>query len=235
MKAPVAQAKEQAIQALMVRLGYQFTNPVLLHLALTHRSCDISNNERLEFLGDAIVNCVIAKALYGQFPKAKEGQLSLLRASLVKGVTLAAIAKELGLGECLKLGIGERKSGGQERESILADAVEAIIGAIYLDGGMSICEDCILTWFSRRLQLLDLDRQQKDAKTRLQEYLQARGQHLPVYELVRLTGQDHKQVFVMSCTVSMLGKTMLAQASSRRIGEQKAAAKALQLLEQSNL
>jgi ribonuclease-3 len=153
----------------------------------------------------------------------------------VKGVTLAAIAKELDLGECLKLGSGERKSGGQDRESILADAVEAMIGAIYLDGGMAICEGCILTWFASRLQLLDLDHSQKDAKTRLQEYLQARGQHLPVYELVRLTGQDHKQVFVMSCTVQVLGKTMVAQASSRRMGEQKAAAKVLQLLEQANL
>lgn len=234
MKAPSKHAKEQALQSLMGRLGYQFKDQSLLQLALSHRSVGPSNNERLEFLGDSIVNFVIAKSLYGQFPKAKEGQLSRLRAHMVKGVTLAEIGKELNLGECLRLGTGERKSGGARRESILADAVEATIGAIYLDSDMDTCEARILDWFTSRLQTLDLQTNQKDAKTRLQEYLQARKQELPVYELVQVKGQDHEQEFVMSCYVEMLGKATQAQASSRRIGEQKAAQAALQLLEQAN-
>ena len=152
---------------------------------------------------------------------------------MVKGVTLAELGKELGLGDCLRLGTGERKSGGQRRESILADALESTIGAIYLDSDMSTCQACILTWFDGRLHDLDLDTNNKDAKTRLQEYLQARKQELPVYDLVQVKGQDHEQTFVMSCQVEMLGKSTQAEASSRRIGEQKAAALALQLLEQS--
>ena len=233
MKSPANHAKEQAIQGLIKRLGYNFSDQELLVLALTHRSCGNTNNERLEFLGDSIVNFVIAKALYQKFPKAKEGQLSRLRAGLVKGVTLAEVAKELELGECLRLGTGERKSGGQRRDSILADAVESIIGAIYLDSGMDTCEARILDWFAERLQNLTLDSNQKDPKTLLQEYLQARKQDLPIYELLQVKGQDHEQVFVMSCSVNMLGEATKAEASSRRIGEQKAAALALTLLEQA--
>ena len=232
MKSPSNHAKEQALQALVLRLGYEFKDLELLKLALSHRSVGASNNERLEFLGDSIVNFVIAEALYRKFPKAKEGQLSRLRAGLVKGVTLAEVGKELGLGECLRLGTGERKSGGQRRESILADAVEAVIGAIYLDSDMLTCEARILAWFDARLHGLDLETNQKDAKTRLQEYLQARKQELPVYELIQVKGQDHEQVFIMSCQVEMLGKATQAEANSRRIGEQRAAAMALQLLEQ---
>jgi ribonuclease-3 len=232
MKSPSNHAKEQALQALVLRLGYDFKDLDLLQLALSHRSVGGNNNERLEFLGDSIVNFVIAEALYRKFPKAKEGQLSRLRAGLVKGVTLAEVGKELGLGECLRLGTGERKSGGQRRESILADAVEAVIGAIYLDSDMLACEARILAWFDARLYSLDLETNQKDAKTRLQEYLQARKQELPVYELLQVKGQDHEQVFVMSCQVDMLGKATQAEANSRRIGEQRAAAMALQLLEQ---
>jgi ribonuclease-3 len=232
MKAPSKRAKEQALQALMERLGYQFTNRDLLHLALSHRSLGPNNNERLEFLGDSIVNFVIAEALYRQFPKAKEGQMSRLRAGLVKGVTLAEVGKELQVGECLRLGTGERKSGGQRRESILADAVESIIGAIYLDSDIETCEARILAWFDARLRTLDWQTNQKDAKTRLQEFLQARKQELPVYELLQVKGNDHEQIFVMSCQVDMLDVATQAEASSRRIGEQKAAALALQMLEQ---
>ena len=232
MKSPSNHAKEQALQALVLRLGYDFKDIDLLQLALSHRSVGGNNNERLEFLGDSIVNFVIAEALYRKFPKAKEGQLSRLRPGLVKGVTLAEVGKELGLGECLRLGTGERKSGGQRRESILADAVEAVIGAIYLDSDMLTCETRILAWFDARLYGLNLETNQKDAKTRLQEYLQARKQELPVYELLQVKGQDHEQVFVMSCQVDMLGKATQAEANSRRIGEQRAAAMALQLLEQ---
>ena len=232
MKAPSKRAKEQALQGLMDRLGYQFTDLDLLQLALSHRSLGPKNNERLEFLGDSIVNFVIAEALYRQFPKAKEGQMSRLRAGLVKGVTLAEVGKELQVGECLRLGTGERKSGGQRRESILADAVESIIGAIYLDSDISACQARILAWFDSRLRSLDLKTNQKDAKTRLQEYLQARKQELPVYELLQVKGNDHEQIFVMSCQVDMLGSATQAEASSRRIGEQKAAALALQMLEQ---
>ncbi len=230
MKAPSKHAKQQALVSLMERLGYRFKDESLLQLALSHRSVGPNNNERLEFLGDSIVNFVIAEALYAQFPKAKEGQMSRLRAQMVKGVTLAEVGKELNIGECLRLGTGERKSGGSRRESILADAVEATIGAIYLDSDMATCQARILDWFSTRLQALDLQANQKDSKTRLQEYLQARQEALPVYDLVQVKGQDHEQEFVMSCYVDMLGKATQATASSRRIGEQKAAHAALQLL-----
>ena len=233
MIAPSKHAKEQALQALMDRLGYQFKDQALLQLALSHRSLGPKNNERLEFLGDSIVNFVIAEALYRQFPMAKEGQMSRLRAGLVKGVTLAEVGKELQVGECLRLGAGERKSGGQRRESILADAVESIIGAIYLDSDMAVCEQRILDWFASRLCSLDLHTNQKDAKTRLQEFLQAHKQALPVYELIQVKGNDHEQMFVMSCQVEMFAISTQAEATSRRIGEQRAAAQALQILEQT--
>ena len=233
MIAPSKHAKEQALQALMDRLGYQFKDLALLQLALSHRSLGPKNNERLEFLGDSIVNFVIAEALYRQFPMAKEGQMSRLRAGLVKGVTLAEVGKELQVGECLRLGVGERKSGGQRRESILADAVESIIGSIYLVSDMAVCEQRILDWFASRLRSLDLHTNQKDAKTRLQEFLQAHKQALPVYELLQVKGNDHEQMFVMSCQIEMFAIATQAEATSRRIGEQRAAAQALKILEQT--
>ena len=235
MKAPAATAHQQKIDTLCSAIGYSFADPTLLELALTHRSCGHHNNERLEFLGDSIVNFVIANALFDKFPKAREGQLSRLRAGLVKGVTLAQVAKEMHIGPCLKLGVGELKSGGQRRESILADVTEAIIGAIYKDAGMDICQARILDWFTSRLENLSLSDTQKDPKTRLQEYLQAKKSDLPVYQLIDIKGQDHEQMFIIECHSSLLDKPTKAEASSRRIAEQKSATLALQQLGQESL
>jgi ribonuclease-3 len=235
MKAPAETAHQQKIDALCKAIGYSFTDIALLDLALTHRSCGHYNNERLEYLGDSIVNFVIANALFDKFPKAREGQLSRLRAGLVKGVTLAQVAKEMHIGPCLKLGVGELKSGGQRRESILADVTEAIIGAIYKDAGMAACEERILDWFTSRLDNLSLSDTQKDPKTRLQEYLQAKKSDLPVYHLIDVKGQDHEQIFIIECHSSLLDKPTKAEASSRRIAEQKSATLALQQLGQESL
>ncbi|MEH6627328.1 MAG: ribonuclease III [Motiliproteus sp.] len=211
-------------------LGYQFQNEELMELALTHRSCGNRNNERLEFLGDSILNFVIADALYSQFPKAKEGQLSRLRARLVKGVTLSELAREMALGEYLRLGSGELKSGGFNRDSILADAVEALIGAIYLDGGEVQSRDRILAWYQSRLQSLSLEDTSKDPKTRLQEYLQSRRSELPKYQLLKVEGEAHTQTFYIECEVSLLPKATAGQGKSRRYAEQSAAESALKAL-----
>ena len=213
------------------KLGYEFSDRSRLELALTHRSCGSRNNERLEFLGDSIVNFAIAEALYERFPKAREGQLSRLRARMVRGVTLAELGREFELGDFLRLGSGELKSGGFRRESILADAVEAIIGAIYLDAGMDICHERIRVWFNERLDGLSAsDQQNKDPKTRLQEYLQARQNSLPKYQVVNIAGDAHDQVFSVMCELEGLGKSTQGEGSSRRGAEQQAARNALQLL-----
>jgi ribonuclease-3 len=209
-------------------LGYVFNDDSLLELALTHRSVGKRNNERLEFLGDSIVNHVIADALYHQFPKVREGSLSRLRASLVKGETLAELALELDLGVHLKLGSGERKSGGHRRESILADAFEAVAGAILLDGGFEICRERLLTWFEQRLTQLHEQGVDKDPKTRLQEYLQGRGQPLPDYQLVDVVGEDHDQEFCVRCTLENEALMAEGKGSSRRKAEQAAAISALE-------
>lgn len=222
------------LRALCRALGYQFTDTALLEQALTHRSCGNHNNERLEFLGDSILNFVIAEALYHQFPKAKEGQLSRLRARLVKGVTLAEIAREMNLGDCLRLGSGELKSGGFNRASILADAVEAIIGAIYLDAGFAACQERVLAWYSARLAELCLSDTHKDAKTRLQEFLQSRKSSLPVYHLTKVEGEAHEQTFYIECEVAMLEQRTLGEGGSRRIAEQQAASQALAKLGQDD-
>ncbi|MDE1460437.1 ribonuclease III [Spartinivicinus poritis] len=217
-------------QSLFRKLGYSFEDESLLLLALTHRSYAGGNNERLEFLGDSIVNFIIAEALYQQFPQAKEGQLSRLRAKLVRGATLAKIAKEFGLGDYLRLGSGELKSGGFRRESILADALEALIGAIYLDNGLDTCRERVLAWFAPRLEKLSLDDTQKDPKTRLQEYLQAKQLALPVYEVVDIKGDAHDQTFTIECVVAGLAEKTKGIGSSRRGAEQEAARHALQQL-----
>ena len=219
------------IADLMRELGYTFKDESLLHLAMTHRSKGKENNERLEFLGDSILNFVIAQRLYEMFPKAREGQLSRLRASMVKGQTLAELAREHGLGEYLYLGSGEMKSGGHRRDSILADAVEAIIGAMYLDSDMATAKGFVLGWFEPRLQKLDLGQTQKDSKTRLQEHLQGHRQPLPVYELEKVEGKVHEQTFYVSCQVSLLPKPTLGKGSNRRKAEQDAAKEALTQLE----
>ncbi|MBZ5876701.1 MULTISPECIES: ribonuclease III [Chromohalobacter] len=221
------------LQALSRRIGYQFRDTSRLELALTHRSYGGKNNERLEFLGDSIVNFVIGEALFQRFPQAREGQLSRLRARLVKGQTLAELAREFELGECLRLGSGEMKSGGYRRDSILADGVEALIGAIYLDAGMDVAKARVLSWYATRLEAIDLQDNQKDPKTRLQEFLQSRQAALPRYEVVSVEGEAHAQVFTIECHVEMLEDHTLGVGSSRRHAEQQAAEKALETLEPS--
>lgn len=212
-------------------LGYDFADSSLLQLALTHRSVGGRNNERLEFLGDSIVNHIIAEALYDKFPDAREGDMSRMRASLVKGDTLAEVARELDLGEHLLLGPGERKSGGKRRGSILADALEAVAGAILLDSGVAACRSCVLTWFRRRLDSLTLEGADKDAKTQLQEYLQGRRRPLPEYELLGVLGDDHEQQFHVACRVAKPALVVEGAGSSRRKAEQAAAHIALERLE----
>ncbi|RBO85016.1 ribonuclease III [Marinomonas aquiplantarum] len=222
-------------QKLCRRIGYFFADLGLLELALTHRSYGGKNNERLEFLGDSILNYVIAEDLFHRFPKAKEGELSRLRASLVKGDTLAELAREFQLGDFLKLGAGELKSGGFRRDSILADSVEGIIGAMYLDAGMDVCRQHILAWYKDRLEATSLKVVTKDAKTRLQEYLQARKHALPQYEVVDIVGEPHDQTFHVHCHIEVCNDAIEGRGNSRRIAEQNAAAKALEKLEEVNV
>ena len=214
------------------RLGYTFRNPELLRLALTHRSVLTGeHNERLEYLGDSVLNFIIAEALYQQFPQAKEGQLSRLRASLVKGETVAAIAHDFGLGEHLILGIGELKNGGHRRESILENALEALIGAIYLDSDFATCRAVVLQWFTERLVTLSLKDNVRDPKSRLQEYLQGKGLALPVYQITRTEGQEHEQIFWVRCSVAALKIEEEAKGLSRKAAEQQAAENILKKLE----
>lgn len=209
------------------RLGYEFADPALLKKALTHRSASAANNERLEYLGDAVLDLVVAEELYSRFPHASEGELTRLRAALVKGKTLAKVAHELDLSNFLALGTGEIKSGGHHRESILADAVEAILGAIYLEAGLDACKSRVRAWFADRLEKQSLEVDEKDAKTQLQEWLQARGLPLPVYEVVKTEGEHHNQVLTVSCQVNALPCPVIAEAGSRKKAEKKAAQLAL--------
>ena len=219
-------------EALAKSLGYQFDDPNLLKQALTHCSAGSRNNERLEFLGDALLGCVIAAELFDRYPKAREGELSRLRASLVRRESLADLAQGLDIGRYLKLGAGERKSGGHNRNSILADALEAVFGAIYLDGGFAACRQSILGLFSDRLAAVADPETLKDAKTRLQEHLQSRQMALPEYTVMEVSGEAHAQSFRVQCA---LGDSRLAptqgSARSRRQAEQKAAGKMLEQLE----
>ncbi|CAM3581533.1 ribonuclease III [Parendozoicomonas haliclonae] len=218
---------KSSLDKLERRLGYTFKNPDLAVLALTHRSYGGKNNERLEFLGDSIVNFLIAEDLYQRFPEAREGQLSRLRALMVRGRTLAELAREFELGDFLLLGSGELKSGGFRRESILADVVEALLGAIYLDSGMDTCRERVQAWFSSRLATLSVtDQHNKDPKTRLQEFLQSQQQKLPEYELLSIEGKAHAQTFKVSCLIDGQKPTE-GEGSSRRIAEQQSARRAL--------
>jgi ribonuclease-3 len=209
------------------QLGYTFKDQDLMVLALTHRSFAGRNNERLEFLGDAILNFVAGEALFERFPLAREGQLSRLRARLVKGETLAILARGFDLGDYLRLGSGELKSGGFRRESILADALEALIGAIYLDAGMDAARERVVAWLTNELESLTLVDTNKDPKTRLQEFLQSRACELPRYDVVDIQGDPHCRTFVVECQISLLNDKTLGQGASRRIAEQVAAAAAL--------
>jgi len=205
-------------------LDYTFADALLLEQALTHRSAGRSNNERLEFLGDAILGGVVAAELYRRYPGATEGRLSRLRANLVRRESLAGIAQQLDLGQYLRLGAGERKSGGYQRDSILSDTVEALLGAIFLDSDFAACQRCILRLFAARLDALADVASLKDAKTRLQEYLQSRQQPLPEYTVKEVSGEAHAQYFKVECAVSGLGLSAgRGQGSSRRQAEQNAA------------
>ena len=216
---------------LCTQLAVTFNDSALLQQALTHRSAASVNNERLEYLGDAILSFVIAEALFSHFPQAKEGKLSRLRASLVKGVTLAEIARELDLGDVLILGPGELKSGGYRRESILADTVEAILGAVYLDSGLEAAKLLILKLFEERLNSIDVNEIVKDPKTRLQELLQSRKKSLPLYSVKEIKTDNNQPVFEASCQIELLKKVVVAQGSSHRKAEQKSAERVLTLLE----
>ncbi|KAF1709886.1 ribonuclease III [Pseudoxanthomonas kalamensis DSM 18571] len=212
------------------RIGHRFADPELLNQALTHRSAGTPHNERLEFLGDSLVNLFAAEALYLRWPKADEGVLTRARSELVREASLAAIARELDLGAQLILGSGEMKSGGHRRDSILADAVEAVVAAIYLDAGYETCRRAVLPWFEPLLQALPVGKPEKDAKTRLQEWLQARQHPLPVYELVSESGDEHARVFVARCSTVAPELQAEGEGSSRRNAEQAAAAALLERL-----
>lgn len=202
-------------------LDYEFTDAQLLELALTHRSAPGDNNERLEFLGDAILDFVISEVVFSTHPLAPEGDLSRLRASLVNDVTLAEIASQLGLGEHLHLGGGERKTGGHRRDSILADALEAIFGAVYLDAGFDAARHVVEKTFGQRLHEFPDAAELRDPKTRLQEWMQARQMGLPDYELLHVTGKAHRQTFEVSCSASEMVTN--GKGTTRRNAEQSAA------------
>lgn len=217
--------------ALSRKLAYRFRDASLLDSALTHRSAGGVNNERLEYLGDAVLGLVIAEDLYRRYPRASEGELSRLRAGLVRKQTLAELARDLNLGECLRLGAGELKSGGFRRDSILADALEAIFGAVYLDSGFAACASLIQTLYAARLDSLPTEPLAlKDPKTQLQEYLQGRRLELPAYAVVSVRGEAHDQIFEVECQVPALAQTARAQGNSRRRAEQQAAQRMLEQL-----
>ncbi|WP_145988269.1 ribonuclease III [Thalassotalea sp. HSM 43] len=218
------------MQQLQKKLGYQFNDQKLLVTALTHRSAKGDNNERLEFLGDSILGYIIARALFDQFPKASEGELTRMRSTLVRGVTLAELGRDFELGESLVLGPGELKSGGFRRDSILEDAIEAIIGAVFLDSDMDTCRDLVLSWFAPRLAQISPGQSQKDPKTRLQEYLQGRKLALPKYDVIDTSGQAHNQQFTVSCQVESIKNAIITKGTSRRKAEQAAAEQALEQL-----
>ncbi len=212
-----------------MKLGYHFADASLLELALTHRSAGRPNNERLEFLGDALVNMVVAEMLFEARPRANEGELSRLRAQLVSEPALAARARELNLGDLLKLGSGELKSGGYRRDSILSDAFEALVAAIYRDGGFAACRDWLQRVFAK--PLAGVGSPQKDPKTRLQEWLQGRGLPLPHYELLAEHGEEHARSFEVACVLEQPGAMRFeGQGGSRRAAEQVAAQAALDAL-----
>ncbi len=220
------------MKRLQRRLGYTFTDTALLERALSHRSVGARNNERLEFLGDAILGFEVADNLYHRVDDADEGQLSRMRAHLVKRETLAAIARELELGDMLRLGAGELRSGGQTRDSILADAVEAIIAAVYLDGGMEQARGLVRRLLGPRLTAPASETRRKDPKTRLQEHLQSIGRPLPRYDVVEIRGDQHDQTFRVVCSTGLVEDTE-GEGGSRRRAEQAAARRMLERLEEA--
>jgi ribonuclease III len=220
--------------ALCEQLGYLFLQPQLLQRALTHRSFSATHNERLEFLGDGVLNCAIAKYLYATYPDLPEGDLSRLRSNLVNQQTLAILAQRLNLGEQLLLGEGERKSAGFRRPSILADALEALFGAVLLDADFAAAEKVILGLYMPFIAQTDPQSLGKDAKTLLQEHLQGCKLPLPQYTVIEIKGEAHAQTFVVSCKIAQLGLTTHGEGASRRIAEQVAAELAYQQIKHNS-
>ena len=218
------------LKRLEKKIGHTFVDEDLLKRAITHRSAGSRHNERLEFLGDSILSLVIAEALYHRFPDVSEGDMSRMRATLVREKTLAELAREFDLGEYLILGPGELKSGGFRRESILADTVEALIGAIFLDVGIEQIRTLLLQWYASRLDEIRPGADQKDPKTRLQELLQGKRKPLPSYAVVKVKGEAHNQEFTVQCEIEGVDVTVVGVGSSRRKAEQAAAEKALEQL-----
>jgi ribonuclease III len=213
--------------SLEAALGYTFRDPRLLRDALTHRSFGTPNNERLEFIGDGVLNCTVALALFTKFPELPEGQLSRMRANLVSQPALHSLAQRLDISEHLRIGEGEEKSGGRERPSMLADAVEAIFGAILLDSGFESAQTTINRLYAQRIASVNPREGGKDAKTRLQEHMQAKHQPLPSYTVERVDGEAHAQMFTVRCTVMIANTSAVGQGASRRAAEQMAAAAVL--------
>jgi ribonuclease-3 len=213
-------------EALCGKIGYTFNRPELLRQALTHRSHSLPHYERLEFLGDSVLNCAVAGLLFRHFPNLTEGNLSRVRANLVNQQALAEVARGLELGKLVRFGEGEIKSGGERRPSILADALEALLGAVYLDGGFTMAEKVITNLFTPLLQELDTGTPGKDPKTLLQEYLQSRRLALPQYAIIATTGEAHQQHFKVECAISKLNIRTTGEGASRRRAEQEAAKQA---------
>ena len=222
-----------SLEKIQAILGYEFNEYSLLETALTHRSAGNQNNERLEFLGDAMLGAIIAEELYTKFPGGDEGQLTRLRSSLVRKQTLADLARELDLGSYLKLGEGELKTGGWRRASILENTLESIIGAVYLDSDFDRCQLFVQNIFKDLLTSISLDDIQKDPKTKLQEYLQSRKMPVPVYEVLSTTGKSHQQIFTVRCTCDELPAAVQAQGASRRKAEQAAAQQVYEMLHET--
>lgn len=218
------------LNILQKKLGYTFNDEAMLVRALTHRSAGSRHNERLEFLGDSLLSMVIADALFHRFPKVNEGDMSRMRATLVREKTLAELAREFELGDYLILGPGELKSGGFRRESILADAVEALIGAVYLDANIEQMKTMLLGWYEDRLNGIQPGIDQKDPKTRLQELLQGKRKPLPTYTVVNVIGEAHNQKFTVHCHIEGVPEPVIGLGTSRRKAEQSAAEHALEVL-----
>ena len=213
-------------------IDYRFADPLILEQALTHRSLGAQNNERLEFLGDSVISLIVSERLFILRPESREGDLTRMRARLVRGVSLADIASGIGLGKQLNLGDEAAKSGVHRRSSILADAFEALLGAIFVDGGYEACRKVIIDLFDPLIENLPDIEELKDSKTRLQEWLQGRALGLPEYELVDVSGKQHQQTFTVSLTVSTYKKTLEATGASKKQAQQQVAKKMLSFLQQ---
>lgn len=218
------------VDLLQKKIGYVFNQHNLLLQALTHKSAGIQHNERLEFLGDAILNYVITSFLYNRFPYLSEGSMSRIRANLVQENTLVILAQEFDLSDCLCLGPGELKTGGRKRASILANTIEALIGSVFLDSDIKVIEMLIIHWYKDLLETINPYNRQKDPKTCLQEYLQSRHQPLPIYRIKCIAGSAHNQIFSIDCQVNALNVSVIGCGSSKRKAEQAAAEKVLKVL-----